>query len=272
MLNQIFRLILPGLLIASNAMASPQDPLQSVMWDFMLKNELKLDPGQVIFDDRIEIYAPASVEDGMNVPVSVKVNGLEQVEEIIVLADHNPIQRALNFYPGAADPYIAFRMKVQEATPIRAVVRTVNGKWYAGGVWLNAPGGGCTTASVSQQSQLWESSLNRIGAQVWNKSDGGDRLRMRIIHPMDTGLVSSIPAFFIESLSLRDNEGNHIARLETFEAVSENPVFTFSVPADATNGVGYQLVGNDNNGNVFAARVNIPESPLNLESLFAVND
>lgn len=272
MSNRFLRLILPGLLAVSGAVAAQQDPLQSVMWDFLLKNELGLEPGQVVFDERVEVYAPAAVEDGMNVPVSVKVIGLEQVEEIVVLADHNPIQRALNFYPGRADPYIAFRMKVQEATPIRAVVRTADGNWYAGGVWLNAPGGGCSTSSVSQASKKWEDHLNRIGAQVWNKDDGGDRLRMRIIHPMDTGLVSSIPAFYIENLYLRDNRGNDLARLETFEPVSENPVFTFSVPAAETNGVGYQLVGNDNNGNDFVARVNLPETPLNLESLFATND
>jgi sulfur-oxidizing protein SoxY len=272
MLKPVFRFILCSAFAISGAGASEQDPFQSVMWDFLLKNELRLEPGQVKFDDRVEVYAPDSVEDGMNVPVSVKVKGLEGVEEIIVLADHNPIQRALNFYPGKADPYIAFRMKVQEATPIRAVVRTADGGWYAGGVWLNAPGGGCTTASVSQASKQWEDNLNLVGAQVWIKSDGGDRLRMRIIHPMDTGLVSSIPAFFIEEIYLRDLQGNDLARLETFEPLSENPVLTFSVPAAATSGEGYQLVGNDNNGNDFVARVNIPETPLNLESLFAAND
>lgn len=272
MLKQWIHITLLSLLAINVATANEQDPLQSVMWDFLLKNELGLEPGQISFDERVEVYAPASVEDGMNVPVSVKVSGLEQVEEIIVLADHNPIQRALNYYPGKADPYIAFRMKVQEATPIRAVVRTADGKWYAGGVWLNAPGGGCTTASNSQVSKLWEDRLNVVGAQVWNKNDGGDRLRMRVIHPMDTGLVSSIPAFFIEQLSLRDNQGNVLARLETFEPISENPVFTFSVPPEASDDAGYQLVGNDNNGNDFAARVNIPETPLNLESLFAAND
>jgi sulfur-oxidizing protein SoxY len=270
--KQVFALLLFAMFALSKVAAAEQDPLQSVMWEFLVKNELRLEPAQIRFDDRVEVYAPASVEDGMNVPVSVKVNGLEAVEEIIVLADHNPIQRALNYYPGKADPYIAFRMKVQEATPIRAVVRTADGNWYAGGVWLNAPGGGCTTASVSQASKQWEDNLNLVGAQVWNKSDGGDRLRMRIIHPMDTGLVSSIPAFFIENLYLRDRDGNDIARLETFEPVSENPVLTFSVPPGATSGEGYQLVGNDNNGNDFVARVNLPEKPLNLESLFAAND
>lgn len=272
MLQSTIRVILLSLLAIGAARAAERDPLNSVMWDFLLKNELGLEPGQVRFDQRVEVYAPAAVEDGMNVPVSVRVEGIEGVEEIIVLADHNPIQRTLNFYPGKADPYIAFRMKVQEATPIRAVVRTADGSYYAGGVWLNAPGGGCTTASVSQVSKLWESNLNIIGAQVWNKSDGGDRLRMRIIHPMDTGLVSSIPAFFIEKLTLRDADGNELARLETFEPVSENPVLTFSVPPEAAHAGGYQLVGNDNNGNAFAARVNQPDNPLNLDALFAANE
>ena len=257
----------PGLAAAADPHA---DPLKSVMWEFVLQNELKLAPEQVRFDPRVDVYAPASVEDGMNVPVSVRVSDeLGPVEQIVVLADHNPIQRTLNFYPGKADPYIAFRMKVQEATPIRAVVRTRDGQWYAGGVWLDAPGGGCTTPSVSQAGQLWETELNRVGAQVWQQADGGDRLRMRIIHPMDTGLVSQIPAFYLERLVLRDPEGNELARLEAFEPVAENPVFTFSVPEAASNGVGYQLTGNDNNGNAFVARVNIPESGLDLQDLFA---
>lgn len=264
--------MLLSLLVIDAAVAADKDPLNSVMWDFLLKNELRLEADQVRFDERVEVYAPASVEDGMNVPVSVRVNGIENVEQIVVLADHNPIQRTLNYYPGKAEPYIAFRMKVQEATPIRAVVRTADGSYYAGGVWLNAPGGGCTTASASQVSKLWEDRLNVIGAQVWSKSDGGDRLRMRIIHPMDTGLVSSIPAFFIENLSLRDKDGNELARLETFEPVSENPVLTFSVPPEAAHDGGYELVGNDNNGNDFVARVNVPESPLSLDSLFADHD
>lgn len=265
-------LIVSILGLAPSLHAAEKDPLKSVMWDFVIKKEFGLEPEQVSFDERVKVYAPAAVEDGMNVPVSVKVEGIDQIDRIVVLADHNPIQRALNFYPGKADPYIAFRMKVQEATPIRAVVRTRDGHWYAGGVWLDAPGGGCTTASISQANQQWETELNSIGAQVWNKPDGGDRLRMRIIHPMDTGLVSSIPAFFIEDMVLRDDAGNDLARLETFEPISENPVFTFSVPEGVTDGTGYRLEGRDNNGNQFAARVNVPESPLDFNSLFAAND
>jgi sulfur-oxidizing protein SoxY len=245
-------------LLASPALRAEitnEDPLRSVMWEYLLKNELMLSPEDIVFDDRVQVYAPASVEDGMNVPVSVRVDGLEGVEEIVVLADHNPIQRVLNYFPGQAEPFLAFRMKVQEATPIRAVVRTGDGQWHVGGVWLDAPGGGCTTASVSQASRLWEDHLNLIGAQVWEREDGGDRIRMRIIHPMDTGLVAQIPAFYIESLAVTDAGGNPISWLQSFEPVSENPVYTFAVPPDAVSVNGYRLQGRDNNGNDFLAEV-----------------
>ena len=232
------------------------DPLKSVMWEFVRDNVLGLTPDQVQFDDRVQVYAPESVEDGMNVPVSVRVD-MADVEEIVVLADHNPIQRALNFYPGKAEPYIAFRLKVQEATPIRAAVRTSDNKWYVGGVWLDAPGGGCTTASPSQISRQWETDLNQLAARVWNRNDGTNRLRMRIIHPMDTGLVSNIPAFYLEQLFLKDMEGEQLAHLEVFEPVSENPVFTFSVPGNATGSSEYVLSGRDNNGNELNAQVAI---------------
>ena len=271
--NTVKSLIAASVLVLSAttfAAESKEDPLKSVMWDFLVKNELQIDPEKITFDDRVKVYAPDSVEDGMNVPVSVRVTGIDDIEEIVVLADHNPIQRALNFFPGEADPFIAFRMKVQEATPIRAVVRTAAGNWHVGSVWLDAPGGGCTTPSVSQADRLWEDSLNLIGAQVWQKPDGGNRLRLRIIHPMDTGLVSRIPAFFLETMFLKTMDGaKTLAHLETFEPISENPVFTFSVPPESTNGQGYQLVGRDNNGNDFLAKVNTSGSKLDLESMVA---
>ncbi len=264
-LKAIFLLLLLSASSFSNA--SSDDPLRSVMWDFLVKNELKVSADKIVFDDRVQVYAPASVEDGMNVPVSVRVEDLDNIEEIVVLADHNPIQRALNYLPESADPFIAFRMKVQEATPIRAAVRTSDGIWHVGGVWLDAPGGGCTTPSHSQASRLWEDRLNLVGAQAWDKDNGGSRVRMRIIHPMDTGLVSKIPAFFIDTMYLKDNDGKTLATLETFEPISENPVFTFSVPPEVASQDGYQLVGNDNNGNEFSALVNVGEKKLNLSAI-----
>jgi len=247
---KFFFSLLLGLALPVSSFA--QDPLKSVMWEFVRNKELKVD--SVVFDDRIQVYAPKSVEDGMNVPVSVKVEGIKNIEEIVVLADHNPIHRALSFFPGKAEPYIAFRMKVQESTPIRAAVRTTDNTWHVGGVWLEAPGGGCTTPSASQASRAWEDHLNQLAGRVWQNSSGLNRLRMRIIHPMDTGLTGNIPAFYLENLFLKSMEGEILATLKTFEPISENPVFSFSIPHEVSPN-GYKLIGSDNNGNELDASI-----------------
>ena len=72
------------------------------------------------------------------------------------------------------------------------------------------------------------------------------------MHPMDTGLVNNIPAFHIESLNLTDEKGRLLARLESYEPVSTNPVFSFEA---ASAHHGYRLKGRDNNGNDFSAIV-----------------
>ena len=81
----------------------------------------------------------------------------------------------------------------------------------------------------------------------------GTRLRVRVMHPMDTGLVGGIPAFYVNKLSVRDEQGTELLRLNTYEPVSENPVFSFDF-AGRKLGV-LRLVGSDNNGNRLDSRI-----------------
>ena len=73
------------------------------------------------------------------------------------------------------------------------------------------------------------------------------------MHPMDTGLAGGIPAFYLNRLSLRDANGRELMRLQAFEPVSENPVFSFDFPGVPSGRL--QLVGSDNNGNRIAGSV-----------------
>ena len=105
----------------------------------------------------------------------------------------------------------------------------------------------------------WARTLGDVSARVFPHSvpagggDTGTRLRLRVMHPMDTGLVGGIPAFYVNRLSLRDSGGRELMRLNAFEPVSENPVFSFDF-ADAPKGT-LQLVGTDNNGNRIAGSI-----------------
>lgn len=230
---------------------NPEDPLKSVTWDWMKKEHFGKE--KVVFDDRVVVTAPAVAEDSMNVPVAVSMEGLADVQEVRVLVDLNPIKKVLQFFPEKTKPYLAFRLKLEQSSAVRAAARTGDGVWHVGGVNVSATGGGCSLPSGASQNKLWESHLNEVQGKVFPIAAGKQRVRARIIHPMDTGLASGIPAFYIQKLDLSDDAGTRLMRIETFEPVSENPVFTFDI--GNANADKLWLIGIDNNGNKIRAQI-----------------
>lgn len=231
---------------------APDDPLKSTNWAEVRKAFFGAAP--LVFDERVRITAPARAEDSMNVPVGVNAEGLGEVEEVVVIADLNPIVKVLQFRPIASRASLSFRVKLQQATPVRAVARTRDGVWHAGGMWVDAAGGGCTAPSVGRSTGNWSDTLGQVQARMWNPADAG-RVRFRIMHPMDTGLAPGIPAFYIEKLSLSDATGAQFMEIETFEPVSENPVFSFDFLPGRVPKLPLTLSGVDNNGNRIQAQV-----------------
>lgn len=230
--------------------AAGDDPLQSPQWTELRRAYLGASP--VVFDPRVKVSGPKVAEDSMNVPVGVRIEGLDGVTRVIVIADLNPIVKVLEFQPRGALPALHFRMKLQQGSPIRAMAQTADGVWHVGGIWIDAAGGGCTAPSVGRSAANWTQTLGQVQARIW-PGEQQSRIKLNIMHPMDTGLAPGIPAFYIERLSLRDSSGHEWMTLDTFEPVSENPVFSFDFPGSPPAGL--TLVGRDNNGNRIDARV-----------------
>ena len=228
----------------------PADPLNSPAWTTIAGRYFK---GQtVVFDARVRVTAPASAEDPLDVPVQISADGLADVQEMLVVADLNPIQKILSFEPTRAAPSLAFRFKVEQSTPIRAAARTRDGVWHLGGVWLSAAGGGCTTPSYGSADPIWQTRLNEVSGRLWPAADkSSQRLRLRVIHPMDTGLASGIPAFYIDRIVVSDAGGAQLARINTYEPVSENPVLSLDLKGSGP----VQVSGGDIQGNRFAAEI-----------------
>ncbi len=224
------------------------DPLNSVMWQQM--HERLLGGAPVVFDERVRVSLPRSAEDSMNLPLWVDASELGEVQRLILFAELNPIPKVLEMEPLKAAPRIGLRIKVQQTTPVRAAAMTPDGVWHVGGGLVDAAGGGCTAPSVGSSSSDWAEHLGEVSARLWQRRDYS-RLRARLIHPMDTGLVDGIPAFYLESLELRDPGGALLARLSLYEPVAENPLLTLDLPK--VNQV--TLQGRDNNGNPLQARV-----------------
>jgi sulfur-oxidizing protein SoxY len=194
----------------------------------------------------------------MNVPITVSADGLGEVEMIMVFVDRNPIRKVLEYFPLGSLPRVSFRFKLQQASPVRAAVKTRDGVWHVGGTLVDSAGGGCTVSGETRKDGSWSKSLGEVSARVFPRSvpsglagaAGGDlatRVRLRVMHPMDTGLAGGIPAFFINRLSLREEGGRELLRINAFEPVSENPIFSFDFAGTPTGRL--QLVGTDNNGN-----------------------
>lgn len=226
------------------------DPLDSARWQDMVRTVLARAP--VSFDARVKVIAPLTADDPLQVPVMVDASGLDAVEEVVVFADFNPITEILRFYPEAAVALLGFRVKLQQTTPVRAAARTADGVWHVGGVWVDTVGGGCSAPSAGSVSAEWQSILNEVSGRQWSDGPSAGRVRLRIVHPMDTGLVAGTPAFHLEEVEVRDDAGRRLMRLRLFEPVSENPVFTLQRRAGRGP---LEARGRDNNGNSFSARI-----------------
>lgn len=238
-------------LLAGGARAAgnvPADPFASGQWPVMVGDYLQ--GARVVMDERVRVTGPRFAEDAMNVPITVDASGVGEVAEVIVLVDRNPIRKVLQFYPGWASPVLSFRFKLQQSSAVRAAARTRDGVWHVGGAWVEATGGGCTVPGASRSSGSWVDTLNQVQGRFYPRGAGA-RLRLRVMHPMDTGLVSGIPAFYIDELSLADRSGTEYLRLLTFEPVSENPIFSFDLAAVPPGGL--TVRGRDNNGNRISA-------------------
>lgn len=225
------------------------DPLKSVNWEYM-KN-IFIGDAACKFDDRIKVTVPDFAEDPFQVPIAVDASQIENIEKIVAFSDLNPIQHIFNYYPAGdqVKAKVALRIKVQQSTPVRAAVLTKDGVWHVGGSLLSAAGGGCTAPSVGTGNPYWENHLGEIKSKSFDIGGGSaTRLKFKVIHPMDTGLASSIPEFFIEKVQLKDATGTAVVNMELSQPVSENPVISFDLQG---KGKGYSLWMRDNNGNEF---------------------
>jgi len=238
-----------ALSVATSAMASeaPVDPLGSVMWDY--NRQIFLGNMPYEFDERVKVDLPEFAEDATQVPMAVDASALAgQIEKIVSWADLNPIQHIFTYFPSdAVSPKVSLRIKVQQATAVRAAVLTKDGRWHVGSAQVDAAGGGCTAPSVGNADPYWESHLGEIAGRKFSGAQSS-RYKFKVIHPMDTGLIGNIPEFFLEQLQLRNEQGEVVARMELYPPVSENPVFTFDLNDQAAR---YQLWLRDNNGNEF---------------------
>lgn len=254
----VFMLSGTSLLSSAHAAADnpqlPSDPLESVMWQNMAE---RFFPGKVVIDQRVIVTAPHDAEDQLQVPVQVDATQLENVEEIVAVADLNPIPHILTLYPLRAQPFIGFRIKLEQASPVRVGVRTSDGVWHVNAAFVNAAGGGCTAPALAHGLGNWYETLGQTRAVTRRETTDLTRLSLRMKHPMDTGLAPGIPVFHMSKLEVKSRQGELLANLELFEPVSENPTLTLK-PLVQDNVTELLVYARDTEANEFRFSLPVP--------------
>jgi sulfur-oxidizing protein SoxY len=228
---------------------SATDPLASPIWAY-LKPQL-FDDAPVRFDDRLRIVMPGVAENQRAYPVLVDGRGLGAIDRIKIFSDLSPAQLALTYDVSTGEPFVGTRIKLDQRTPVRGAVRLkASGDWIVNGGWIDAAGGGCSRPPVSRVAGNWAQTIGQIRGKAWRLPDGV-RLRLAYKHPMDTGFVDNITAFYIESVTVKAG-GTVLAQLDTLQSVSEDPAFTMLLRTDAKV---LDTEARDTGGNVYAALV-----------------
>ena len=227
-----------------------KDPVPSVMWAFYHKQLLADAP--FVFDERVKLLAPPFAEDARQVPLEIDARAFNgHVVKILAWAELNPLPKIVDFQPKAGVlPWLSLRIRIEQATPLRAAVLTDDGLWHVGSTLIDAAGGGCTAPSVVRTQPGWE---EHIGEVLGGRYPRGEfsRVRVQVAHPMDNGMVSGIPEFYINHAQLRGSDDRVLAELALFPAVSENPNLAFDIDAPGPT----RLVLRDNSGNEFDAAI-----------------
>ena len=229
------------------------DPLGSMQWP-SLKKEF-LPQGAIVFDDRVKILSPQFAEDAQNVPVQLDASALQAAGfnpvKIRILVDRNPIRHVLDFEPLTnLLPVLSFRFKLEQTSPVRVAVLDQYGSWHVGSREISATGGGCTVSGATRKDGSWTQTLNQVHGRLFagmGSQGQNQRMRLMVMHPMDTGLVAGIPPLYLEQLQLTDANGQLQWRLSLHEPVSENPLFSFDFKQLPPGEL--RIRGFDNNGN-----------------------
>ncbi|MDX1319732.1 MAG: quinoprotein dehydrogenase-associated SoxYZ-like carrier [Oceanospirillum sp.] len=243
----------PQVLAQSEEDLHAANPLMDVMWDYMREQFIRDEPWQ--YSAGVQIILPEFAEDSTQVPVMVR-HQIPDARKLILFADLNPIQHIATYEVDAGSlPDIGLQFRVQQATPVHALIQDGSGLWHVGRNYVDASGGGCTAPKTEAASDDWASNLGQIQGRLFNRST--HRLKVQVSHPMDTGLVEGVPAFWLNEITLTDQDATALGHLNLSSPVSSNPRLTFSFPkAQAPEGLeGYQLHLKDNDGNDFTSPV-----------------
>ena len=227
---------------------SDADPLATAVWQDIL--DIEFDGASVVYDDSLHLVVPDRVEEAFSVPVVMNfVETPYEVTEIALFAENNPFPTVARIFPQRPLNAVGFNIRLEQSTPVRVAAMDRDGVWHivSREVHVASPGG-CSGVGGGGGAL----GLGEIATRQFVRPDGDSRLKVKIGHPMHTGLVldpfgDAIPEYYIEQVSVSDDRGQ-LANMQLTASVAADPVFMFELP-DTQQSV--RINATDTEGDIF---------------------
>ena len=213
---------------------------------------------QLLTNSKIKIIIQDEVEEAHEVSMVVKIpKTLKDAKKIYILVDNNPIQLVTKIFSQKSLKSVGFNIRMEQDSYVRAAILDKKNIWNISSkqVRVKSPGG-CSLPACDPAKEVCEhKKLGKIVMHKYKRSSGDWRLKFKINHPMDTGLVidpnsgNLIPEYHVNWLYFKNDE-EELAKAQTFGALSANPTFILdfyndflepSVKATDTKGMAFSL-------------------------------
>lgn len=189
-------------------------------------------------DEMIVLEVPSRAEDAAIVPISITAQ-IPQTKEryiktIYLFIDKNPgpLAGTFRFTPASGQADLAFRVRVNAYSPIRAIAETNDGSLYMSRRFVKATGGCSAPAGAdldAAMARLGKIKLKTIGEL---KRAEPVSARLLISHPNLSGMQMDqvthlyAPAHFVRHIKV-SFASEEIFSADTGFGISENPSFEF---------------------------------------------
>ena len=222
-----------GLACASGlAVAAAAEPPATEAWRDVL--DLEFAGAEVVYDDSIHLVAPERVEEAFSVPVVIGLSETPYiVREVALFAENNPFPQVMRAIPNTPLHAIGLDIRLERSTPLRAAARDEAGVWHVASREVQvANPGGCSAGGGGGMP------VGEIAMRQFVRPNGVSRLKLRIGHPMHTGLAVDaateevVPAHYIDRVAVAGATGaaGALVELRLWASVSADPTLMLDLP------------------------------------------
>lgn len=211
---------------------------EDMLWTGGLREALFGDRPITESDDLIVLDVPKRAEDAAIVPVSITAK-IPQTDErfiktIYLVIDKNPgpLTGKFQFTPRSGRADLAFRVRIDSYSPVRAIAETNDGRLYMSRRFVKASGGCSAPAGSDLDAAMARLGKMKLKIHADATLDQPVPAQLMISHPNLNGLQMDqvtrlyAPAHFVRHVKV-SFEGEEILSADVGFGISENPNFRF---------------------------------------------